>query len=117
MTAGAVSLERELADLLVELRGALEELRRDRSDVLDTAGVCARYGLQDARTARAIMRETGGAFMVARRLLVHRATLEAWELAQAGPTADEPAAAAAPSARSRRRATVLPPGFWRHEQP
>jgi hypothetical protein len=107
-----MTLELELGELLAQLRRELAELRRDRADVLDVSAVCDRYGLHDARTARAIMRETGGAFTVARRVLVHRATLEAWERAQRSGD-EELDAPDAPAARPRRRRpTVLPPDFF-----
>jgi hypothetical protein len=43
--------------------------------------VRARYGLGDRRAARAVM-EQAGAFLVAGRLVVGIARLEAWELRQ-----------------------------------
>lgn len=113
--APAVTLER-LAELLeaaldelVALRAGLEG---ERSNVLSVEDVQARYRLADARAARDAMRASGGAFTVARRLLVHRATLEAWELEQARdplPPVDRRrsrARAASPSSR-------LPDGFWK----
>ena len=112
MSATAAALER-LEELLLELHSDVAALRAESSDVLDAPAVCVRYGLRDPRAARAIMRETGGSFTVARRLLVHRVVLEAWEREQTSAAADEPAEPA-PSRRARRQAPPhLPPDFWK----
>lgn len=127
LLAELLELRRELAELRQELsrgsavpglleatRTELVALRADVADVLDVAAVRSRYGLSDPRAARAVMRQAGGTFTVGRRLLVHRATLEAWERDRAGATLalEEPAA---PQARTRRRHAErsLPPDFWR----
>lgn len=100
-------LARELAALLLpELRA---ELGRD---VLDVSAVMARYGLSDPRAARAAMRAAGGTFTVARRLLIHRATLEAWERSRIGAEPVEPPPRA-PAPRARRAPRALPLDFWR----
>ena len=82
-------------------------------DVLDAAAVAARYGLADRRTARAIMRATGSAFTVARRLYVRRAALEALGVrsrrrARRGAPGARGAAGAAEGPTSSRE-LVLPP--------
>jgi len=103
----------DVRELLSQL---LDELRRDRAEVLDSAAVAARYGLSDLRTARAIMRETGGSFVVARRRFVHRATLDAWERSLAGDKLLAPGELDAPRSTGRstgRRRSALPSDFWR----
>jgi hypothetical protein len=112
VSSPAVSLE-AIAELLLELRSAVAALRAESSDVLDVPAVSARYGLRDPRAARAIMRETGGAFTVARRLLIHRAVLEAWELEQATAEADGPVEPTASRRASRRAPARLPTDFWK----
>ena len=75
--------------------------------MLDVAAVMSRYGLSDPRAARAAMRAAGGTFTVARRLLIHRATLEAWERARAGELGEPPSrpwADRSPCASCARRA-------------
>lgn len=106
-------LARELADLLLpELR---DELARD---VLDVKAVMSRYGLSDPRTARDAMHTAGGTFTVARRLLIHRATLEAWERSRIG---EEPPDASStmvdtPQRRPGGLPRALPSDFWRAGQ-
>lgn len=110
MTLDEETLAHELAALIVP--ALREQLRRDLADVLDVADVMSRYGLSDRRAARAAMRAAGGTFTVARRLLIHRATLEAWERSRAGEACETPAGREPTARRSRRARGVLPPEFW-----
>jgi hypothetical protein len=113
MSPPAVTLEL-LAELVLELRADVAALRAESSEVLDVPAVRARYRLRDPRAARAIMREAS-AFTVARRLLVHRATLEAWELERAGGAAADPPAPVSPGRRAagpRHPPSRLPADFW-----
>lgn len=85
--------------------------------VLDVPAVMRRYGLRDARTARALMREAG-ALVAGRRLMVREDHLDAWECAQASrwpATAEHPQPVRRRRAGTRRvpGAAPLQPGWWR----
>lgn len=114
MSSSPVTLERLVA-LVLELRTDVAALRAESSDVLDVPAVCARYGLRDPRAARAVMREAG-AFTVARRLLVHRAVLEAWELERARGDVDTGETGSSARRRGggpRHAPSRLAPDFWK----
>jgi hypothetical protein len=89
---------------------------------LDARAVADRYGISDPRAARKVMRATGAAFTVARRLVVPLDALRAWERAQQARERGEgvrlhhepPNAAGRPRRRpAARAAAARAPGFWR----